>query len=195
MEDAIMKYFEVNNIQINKYRGQGYDGANVMSGVYNGLQKQICEREPNAICGHCAANNLNLVLKDAVCVQPVQIFFDNIQQFYTLFSSRIKRGDFLLNINLIKFKFEVIMMKNPENDFKINVFYTNIDITISQLHTHFIGMNNIVNMFKFIFPKNLALYSDTELTQFAKMLVEQYLKDLSISAIKFVYSTYFYSEG
>jgi hypothetical protein len=90
MEGTIMKSFEVNNTQINKYRGQGYDETNVMSGVYNGLQKQICEKEPNSICVHCAANNLNLVLKYAVCTQPVQIFFDNIQKFYTFFSSRIK---------------------------------------------------------------------------------------------------------
>lgn len=75
IEDAIMKSFEVNNIQINKCRGQGYDGASVMSGVYNGLQKRICERESNAVYVHCAAHNLNLVLKDAVCIQPVHIFF------------------------------------------------------------------------------------------------------------------------
>jgi hypothetical protein len=85
IEDAIMKSFEVNNIQINKCRGQGYDGASVMSGVHNDLQKRICEREPNAVYVHCAAHNLNLVLKDAVCIQPVQIFFDNIQQLYTFF--------------------------------------------------------------------------------------------------------------
>jgi hypothetical protein len=30
------------------------------------------------------------------------------------------------------------------------------------------GMNNIVNKFKFIFLKDLALYSDTDLTYFAK---------------------------
>lgn len=66
MEDAMMKSFEVINIQIiNKCRGQGYDGASVMSGVYNGLQKRICERELNAVYDvyvHCAAHNLNLVL-------------------------------------------------------------------------------------------------------------------------------------
>jgi hypothetical protein len=62
-------------------------------------------------------------------------------------------------------------LTDPENNFKINVFSTNTDITISQLRTRFIGMNNIVNMFKFIFPKNLALYSE-ELTHFAKIIVE-----------------------
>ncbi|KAF0725191.1 zinc finger MYM-type protein 1-like, partial [Aphis craccivora] len=86
IEDSIMKYFEVNNIQINKCRGQGYNGASVMSGVYNSLQKRICEREPNAVYVHCAAHNLNIVLKDAVCVQPIQI-------------SSIKRWDLLLNVN------------------------------------------------------------------------------------------------
>ncbi|KAF0763559.1 zinc finger MYM-type protein 1-like, partial [Aphis craccivora] len=86
IEDAIMK-------------DQGYDGASVMSGVYNGLQKRICEREPNAVYVHCAAHNLNLVLKDAVCVQPIQIFLDNIQHLYTFFSSSIKRWDLLLNVN------------------------------------------------------------------------------------------------
>jgi len=65
-------------------------------------------------------------------------------------------------------------LTDPENNFKINVFYTNIDIIISQLRRRFMGMNNIVNKFKFIFPKNLVLYSDTELTRFAKILVEQY---------------------
>jgi hypothetical protein len=39
-----------------------------MSGVYNGLQNQICERELNAVYVHCAAQNFNLVLKDVVCV-------------------------------------------------------------------------------------------------------------------------------
>jgi hypothetical protein len=70
------------------------------------LQKQICERESNV---HCIAHNLNLVQKDAICVQPVQIFFDNIQ-FYTFFSSSIKRWDLLLNVNLIQIKFEAIMI-------------------------------------------------------------------------------------
>jgi len=49
-------------------------------------------------------------------------------------------------------------LADPENNFKINVFYTNMDIIISQLRTRFMDMNNIVNKFKFIFPKNLVLY-------------------------------------
>jgi hypothetical protein len=29
-----------------------------MSGIYNGLQKRISEREPNAVYVHCAAHTL-----------------------------------------------------------------------------------------------------------------------------------------
>ncbi|KAL4153096.1 hypothetical protein QTP88_000929 [Uroleucon formosanum] len=35
-------------IDINKCRGQGYDGASVMSGVYSGVQKRIKDKVPNA---------------------------------------------------------------------------------------------------------------------------------------------------
>ena len=78
---------------------------------------------------------------------------------------------------------------DPKNNFKINVFYTNIDIIISQLRRRFMGMNNIVNKFKFIFPKNLVLYSKTELTHFAKILVEQYSNDLSLSFVQQILSS------
>jgi hypothetical protein len=44
-------------------------------------------------------------------------------------------------------------------------------------------MNNIMNMFKFIFSKNLALYSDTKLVHFAKIIVERYSNNLSISFV------------
>jgi len=50
------------------------------------------------------------------------------------------------------------------------------------------GMNNILNKFKFIFPKNLVLYSDTELTHFAKILVKQYSNDLSLSFVRQILS-------
>jgi len=59
---------------------------------------------------------------------------------------------------------------------------------ISQLHIRFMGMRSIVNKFKFIFPRNLVLYSDTELTRFAKILVEQYSNDLSISFVQQILS-------
>jgi hypothetical protein len=55
------------NISINKLRGQRYDGAANMSGIYNGVQAKISKKKiGNAPYVHCAAHNLNLILNDAV---------------------------------------------------------------------------------------------------------------------------------
>ncbi|GBP61946.1 Zinc finger MYM-type protein 1 [Eumeta japonica] len=66
MSKQIIKSINDKNIPLNKCRGQGYDGANTMEGTYGGVQKLIKDIEPNAVCVHCAAHNLNLVLNDAV---------------------------------------------------------------------------------------------------------------------------------
>ncbi|GBP97368.1 hypothetical protein EVAR_63353_1 [Eumeta japonica] len=65
MSKQIIKSINDKNIPLNKCRGQGYDGANTMEGT-GGVQKLIKDIEPNAVCVHCAAHNLNLVLNDAV---------------------------------------------------------------------------------------------------------------------------------
>nr|CAI5862634.1 unnamed protein product [Callosobruchus analis] len=79
-------------IDLTKCRGQGYDGANVMSGVYGGLQTLIKEHAPNADYIHCAAHALNLVLNDAARhVREVSTFFDNLEKIYTFFGNSIKR--------------------------------------------------------------------------------------------------------
>ncbi|XP_037958838.1 zinc finger MYM-type protein 1-like [Teleopsis dalmanni] len=60
---SLLKQFD---IEIENCVGQGYDGANVMKGVYNGLQEKIKKIQPNAEYIHCASHNLNLIVKDAV---------------------------------------------------------------------------------------------------------------------------------
>nr|CAI5850748.1 unnamed protein product [Callosobruchus analis] len=58
----------------------GYDGANVMSGVYGGLQTLIKELAPDVDYVHCAAHALNLVLNDAarhVREKKYILFFGN----------------------------------------------------------------------------------------------------------------------
>ena len=51
------------NIDLKKCVGQSYDGANVMSGVYTGVQKHIKGIQRNAEYIHCASHNLNLVMR------------------------------------------------------------------------------------------------------------------------------------
>lgn len=54
LKDFILDFFQKNNINLGKCRGQAYDGARVMSGAYNGLQAQIEKLEENAKYIHCA---------------------------------------------------------------------------------------------------------------------------------------------
>jgi len=91
-EDLITEILRMFKIDINKCRGQGYDGVLVMSGVYSGVQKRIKDKVPNASYVHCCAHNLNLVISDAAkCLPKVASFFDSIQAIYNFFSRSAPR--------------------------------------------------------------------------------------------------------
>lgn len=91
-EELITEILLMFKIDINKCRGQGYDGASVMSGVYSGVQKRIKDKVPNASYVHCCAHNLNLVISDAAkCSPKVASFFDTIQAIYNFFSGSAPR--------------------------------------------------------------------------------------------------------
>lgn len=68
--------------------GQSYDGASVMSGVKNGLQKIICDNNnPFAMYVHCLAHKLNLVLVAACNDNDMSCnFFNIMQSLYEYFS-------------------------------------------------------------------------------------------------------------
>ncbi|KAB0802982.1 hypothetical protein PPYR_05168 [Photinus pyralis] len=52
MVNQLLSFFEKNNLSVEKLRAQGYDGAANMSGIYNGLQAKILEKQPNALYVH-----------------------------------------------------------------------------------------------------------------------------------------------
>lgn len=84
LKTKILNTIKQYGIGLTKCRGQGYDGANVMSGVYGGLQTLIKEHALNGDYVHCAAHALNLVLNNVanyVCEVPT--FFDNLEKIYT----------------------------------------------------------------------------------------------------------------
>ncbi|CAH0556719.1 unnamed protein product [Brassicogethes aeneus] len=93
MESKIVDGLEKSEIKLSKCRGQGYDGAATMSGIYNGVQKKILDREEKAIYVHCAEHRLNLVLNDAStgAIPEVQRFWELIEQIYVFFANSIKR--------------------------------------------------------------------------------------------------------
>jgi hypothetical protein len=83
------------DLQISKVRGQGYDGASVMSGVHGGVQKifrdSVADGQPVPFV-HCASHNLNLVLNDAVRAVSGSIgFFDTLEAIYTFFGGSLNR--------------------------------------------------------------------------------------------------------
>ena len=60
-------FIETLGIDFGKIRGQGYDGASVMSGVHAGVQSLIQEASSSSVpFVHCGCHNLNLVINDAV---------------------------------------------------------------------------------------------------------------------------------
>ena len=67
---------------------QGYDGASVMSDICTGAQKRVREFAPNAVCIHCYAHVLNLVLVDSVkSVQSASEFFILLEALYVFVST------------------------------------------------------------------------------------------------------------
>jgi hypothetical protein len=72
-----------------KLVAQPYDGAAVMVGELNGLQRKIKDVAPQATFTHCYAHDvLNLVLsKSCNSIRDVRIFFSNLSEFATFFQN------------------------------------------------------------------------------------------------------------
>lgn len=61
LETAVLSFLSKHDIDINNCRGQSYDNAANMSGIYSGLQARIVKKNPYAYYVPCAAHSLNLV--------------------------------------------------------------------------------------------------------------------------------------
>lgn len=96
------------NLDLQKCRGQGYDGAAVMSGVYSGVQKRINDIVPSASYVHCTAHNLNLVLCDVAKNTPkMSQFFDTVQDIFLYFSKSAPRwASLTLGESVVKIVFK-----------------------------------------------------------------------------------------
>ncbi|CAN0917609.1 Zinc finger MYM-type protein 1 [Linum grandiflorum] len=80
------------NLQIDKIRGQGYDGASNMSGQFNGLRALFLRDCPYADFVHCFAHKLQLTLvaSTKVC-NPVWDFYSLLDCIINIFKSSPKR--------------------------------------------------------------------------------------------------------
>ena len=87
------KFIKDLGIDFNKLRGQGYDGASVMSGIHAGVQalvKKLVEALVPFV--HCRCHNLNLIINDAVTsVTENEKLFGVIKDVFNFFGSSLNR--------------------------------------------------------------------------------------------------------
>ncbi|XP_026677166.1 zinc finger MYM-type protein 1-like [Diaphorina citri] len=83
---------------------QTYDGAAVMSGEHDQLQKLLQEKYPTAMFVHCYAHELNLVLQQSVNnITACKVFYSTCSGFAAFFSRAASRSVALTNYANKKF--------------------------------------------------------------------------------------------
>lgn len=98
---VIQDIFVRSTVNINRCRGQCYDGASNMSGEITGLQTRFRELEPRALYTHCAGHNLNLVCQDGMKKIPeIPDFLSVIRELITFIRGSAKRMNIFKNIKL-----------------------------------------------------------------------------------------------
>ncbi|CAG2222785.1 unnamed protein product [Mytilus edulis] len=92
----ILTYLDKWGLEIEKLRGQGYDGASVMSGHVNGVQTRIRRTSPRAYYVHCRSHNLNLVVTQSCkVVHPIRNIMDNVVQLTWFICASANRKNIL----------------------------------------------------------------------------------------------------
>lgn len=92
LSKEILEKLEVDGLNIQDLRDQGYDNGSNMAGKYNGIQARTTQIKENADYVPCAAHSLNLSGVHAASVTPDMItFFGIIQKIFVFFSSSTKR--------------------------------------------------------------------------------------------------------
>lgn len=96
LADVISKILQTYGLDIKNCRGQCYDNASNMSGIYAGVQARILILNSLAAWIPCAAHSLNLIGKcgaESSCLAAR--FFLNLQELYNFFSASTNRWQLL----------------------------------------------------------------------------------------------------
>lgn len=94
---TILESLKKLGFDLNKLRGQGYDGAATMRGQFRGVQALIKEKYPKALYTHCVSHSLNLCLSDATKIQGIRNAFGVISEICAFFHKSAKRTTILEN--------------------------------------------------------------------------------------------------
>lgn len=91
LADAFLNKLRDAGVDINKMRGQGYDGAANMSGRHRGVQARIRRVLPGAIYTHCKAHSLNLAIVHASKEAHARNTMSTVQEVAFLFNYSAKK--------------------------------------------------------------------------------------------------------
>lgn len=95
LSNAVINCLERHGLDIGNCRGQSYDNAPNMSGIYSGLQARIRALSPYAFYIPCSAHTLNLVGSSAARCNQATYFFDILQEIFNFFSASSHRWNHL----------------------------------------------------------------------------------------------------
>ena len=88
-------------LNLNKLRGQGYDGCSTMAGKENGVQVRIRSDYPLAVFVHCSAHRLNLVVNDLNEVVDVRNTIGTVKAIIKFFRESPKQRPLVQNMPLL----------------------------------------------------------------------------------------------
>ncbi|XP_050375656.1 uncharacterized protein LOC126793237 [Argentina anserina] len=92
LKSEIVKVLSMFNLHVRNMRGQGYDGASNMSGIWNGLQAMFLAECPSAYYVHCFTHRLQLALNGAAKgVHDLCRFFSTLLLVVNFVDSSAKR--------------------------------------------------------------------------------------------------------
>ena len=91
MSTAFLSNLRAAGVDVNKMRGQGYDGASNMSGKYRGVQARIRQELPRTVYTHCKAHCLNLAIIHASEEPLARNMMTTVQEVAFSFNYSAKR--------------------------------------------------------------------------------------------------------
>jgi hypothetical protein len=92
LSNIIINELECDGLDIQNIRGQGYDNAATMSGIHQGVQKRILQKNPRALFVPCLNHSLNLVGVHAASTTAVSTtFFGTTERLFVFFSCSTHR--------------------------------------------------------------------------------------------------------
>jgi len=105
LAESVLSVLKKYNLDVCYLRGQSYDNAKNMSGIYSGVQARIKQVSPLADFVPCSAHSLNLVGSCAAnCCKEANNFFLFIQNIFVFFSSSTHRWHKLSHYSITTIK-------------------------------------------------------------------------------------------